>query len=100
MSTEKGTASKEKPVEEAPAEEAPVAEATSEEATEEPQPSESTASDGSTSFLPERLIRDAEGLLGVPQHVAAGALSTLEPSTYLTVEDATAKVEEFLATEA
>jgi hypothetical protein len=62
-------------------------------------PTERVGDDGQTpEFTVARLIRDAR-MLGYSRHVVAGALSNLNPNTYLTVEDGKKAVKDFLGTE-
>ncbi len=47
----------------------------------------------------DRLIAESHAFLGVPQHVAAGALSKASPGSKITVDDAKRAVNEWLSKE-
>lgn len=61
-------------------------------------PQETVLEDGTPAFSQARLIRDSEQMLGVPRHVAAGALHSVN-DPYLTVADAKQHVRDYGARE-
>lgn len=60
-------------------------------------PTEKTTRSGETQFQRDRLIREAQPLLGYDSHVVVGALHG-DSREYLTVDQAKSRIEEWLST--